>query len=91
MVIVTGTCVGARAEPGCLMHSVHQDVAATTMQVEADLAAIEAGAELAYAEGRMLLAVPEGDASLVVHVIEELFQHLGHCELAADALLRNRY
>jgi hypothetical protein len=31
---------------------------------------------------------PGDDASLVVHVIEELFQHLGHCELAADALLR---
>jgi hypothetical protein len=28
------------------------------------------------------------DASLVLHVTEELYQHLGHCELAADALLR---
>ena len=36
----------------------------------------------------MFLTVPETDASLVVHVLEELFQHLGHCELAADALLR---
>jgi hypothetical protein len=27
------------------------------------------------------------DASLVLHVIEEVFQHLGHCEIAADALL----
>ena len=65
----------------------HDLVAATLAQVEADLLAIEAGAESAYAEGRVFLVVPEGDASLVVHVIEELFQHLGHCELAADALL----
>lgn len=65
----------------------HDLVAVTLAQVEADLAAIEAGADSAYAEGRMFLVVPEGDASLVVHVIEELFQHLGHCELAADALL----
>jgi len=26
------------------------------------------------------------DASLVLHVVEELFQHLGHMELTADAL-----
>lgn len=65
----------------------HDLVAATLAQVEADLMAIEGGAESAYAEGRVFLVVPEGDASLVVHVIEELFQHLGHCELAADALL----
>ena len=29
----------------------------------------------------------ETDAGIVVHVLEELFQHLGHMELAADALL----
>ena len=34
-------------------------------------------------------SLPGTDASLVVHVIEELFQHLGHCELAADALHRD--
>ena len=27
------------------------------------------------------------DASVVIHVLEEAFQHLGHMELAADALL----
>lgn len=26
------------------------------------------------------------DASVVLHVVEELFQHLGHAELAAEAL-----
>ena len=63
-------------------------VAATAAQVEADIVAIEAGAVSPYAEGRVFLTVPETDASLVVHVLKELFQHLGHCELAADALLR---
>lgn len=29
-------------------------------------------------------AVP--DASVVIHVLEELYQHLGHMELTADAL-----
>ena len=65
----------------------HDMVAATLSQVEADLAAIEAGAESPFSEGRQFLVAPEGDASLVVHVIEELFQHLGHCELTADVLL----
>jgi len=34
-----------------------------------------------------LLDGDESDGSLVLHVIEELFQHLGHMELAADALV----
>ena len=37
---------------------------------------------------RASLEVDDTDASLVLHVIEELFQHLGHAELAADALLQ---
>jgi hypothetical protein len=66
----------------------HDLVAVTVAQVDADVAAIEAGAESAYAGGRQFLQVDPSDASLVLHVVEELFQHLGHCELAADALLR---
>ncbi len=63
-------------------------VAATCRQVEADIEEIEAGTESAHADGRLFLTVDtQSDASLVLHVIEELFQHLGHCELAADALL----
>jgi len=61
---------------------------ATCQQVEADLVALEAGADSAYSGGREFLQVDPSDASLVLHVVEELFQHLGHCELAADALLR---
>ncbi len=38
-----------------------------------------------------LLGGDECDGSLVLHLITELFQHLGHAELAADALIgRNR-
>ena len=63
-------------------------VEATCRQVDADLEAIDAGTDSQHADGRVFLPVDaESDASLVLHVIEELFQHLGHCELAADALL----
>jgi hypothetical protein len=66
----------------------HQRVAASLAQIEADVAAIDAGVDSPYAAGADLLQVAPGDdGSLVVHVIEELFQHLGHCEIAADALL----
>jgi uncharacterized damage-inducible protein DinB len=61
---------------------------AAARQVADDLDAIDAGTDSAHADGKQLLDVdPGSDGSLVVHVIEELFQHLGHCELAADALL----
>jgi len=67
----------------------HALVDVAVRQLDADLLALDAGAaESAYAEGRQFLKVdPASDASLALHVIEELFQHLGHAELAADALL----
>ena len=61
---------------------------ATCRQVDADLRALEAGAPSPHSGGRAFLDVDDTDASLVLHVIEELFQHLGHAELAADALLQ---
>jgi uncharacterized damage-inducible protein DinB len=65
----------------------HARAQACLVQMEADLAAIDAGLDPPHAEGLQRLQVAPGDpASLVVHVIEELFQHLGHCEIAADAL-----
>jgi hypothetical protein len=65
----------------------HERVAACLAEMEADLAAIDAGVDSPNARGAEFLQVAPGDdASLVVHVIEELFQHLGHCEIAADAL-----
>jgi uncharacterized damage-inducible protein DinB len=61
---------------------------ATQQQVDRDLRSLEAGSTSDYAAGRQLLTVPdESDAALVLHVIDELHQHLGHCEIAADALL----
>lgn len=57
-------------------------------QIEADLEQIEAGATSEFAAGRQFLLDSDvSDGSLVVHVLEELYQHLGHAELAADALL----
>lgn len=65
-------------------------VDASLRQIELDLAAIQAGAASNHGEGRqLLLDGDDSDASLVLHVIEELYQHLGHAELAADALLRS--
>jgi hypothetical protein len=65
----------------------HERVAACLAQMEADVATIDAGVDSPNAEGAQHLQVAPGDdASLVVHVIEELFQHLGHCEIAADAV-----
>jgi hypothetical protein len=67
----------------------HAVVATACQQIDADLETLAAGgSQPAYAEGRAFLSVEDAsDASLVLHVIEELYQHLGHCEIAADALL----
>lgn len=66
----------------------HTAVDVAMRQIEADLQQIEAGAPSEFAAGRQfLLDSDASDGSLVVHVLEELYQHLGHAELAADALL----
>ena len=66
----------------------HDLVAATVAQMDADLRALETGATSPHGEARAFLPGDQGSASsLVVHVLEELYQHLGHCEIAADALL----
>jgi uncharacterized damage-inducible protein DinB len=58
----------------------------TLEQAEADIAALAAGAPASPHAARRRHLVDETDAGLVLHVVEELFQHLGHAELAADAL-----
>jgi len=66
-----------------LRQLVHRTVA----QAGLDLVALESAPPLPHAGEREALA--EGDPSdgaLVLHVVEELCQHLGHAELAADAL-----
>jgi Protein of unknown function (DUF664) len=65
----------------------HERVATCLSRIEADVTTIDGGVDPKNVEGLQLLQVAPGDdASLVLHVIEELFQHLGHCEIAADAL-----
>ncbi len=78
----------AEFERTASVDELHALVDTTLRQIEADLVALEeGGATSAHAAGRQFLtAGDESDASLVLHVIEELYQHLGHCELAADAL-----
>jgi uncharacterized damage-inducible protein DinB len=62
-------------------------VASTVSQVSEDLAAIDEGRTQADRTGRQFLeGGDESDGAIVVHVMEELYQHLGHMELAADAL-----
>ena len=65
----------------------HAMVESTLAQVAEDLAAIDAGRVQADRTGRQFLeGGDESDGAIVVHVMEELYQHLGHMELAADAL-----
>jgi hypothetical protein len=68
----------------------HELVGGTRAQAAVDIRRLEAG-EGTDAGGRQFL--PEGDTSdagVVLHVIEELYQHLGHMEIAVDALHRDR-
>lgn len=56
-------------------------------KVLGDLSRIHAGEATPGHEARAQLVGSDSDDSVVLHVLEELFQHLGHMELAADALL----
>jgi hypothetical protein len=66
----------------------HAIVDATLVQTSEDLDHIMGGTgpDTNRAGRVFLLDGDESDGSLVLHVIEELFQHLGHMEIAADAL-----
>jgi DinB superfamily len=65
----------------------HTLVASTSSQIKEDLAAIDEGRTQADRTGRQFLEGGDGtDGAIVLHVLEELYQHLGHMELAADAL-----
>ena len=66
----------------------HAMVDATLAQASADLAAIDAGATQTDRTGRQFLeGGDESDGAIVLHVLEELYQHLGHMEVTADALM----
>jgi uncharacterized damage-inducible protein DinB len=63
-------------------------VDATLVQLGDDLAAIDEGRTQPDRTGRQFLeGGDESDGAIVLHVLEELYQHLGHVELAADALM----
>jgi hypothetical protein len=65
----------------------HEAVAATLAQVAADLGRLDKGAGTPH-EARLQLPGGVGDdAAVLLHVIEELFQHLGQMELTKDVLL----
>jgi uncharacterized damage-inducible protein DinB len=62
-------------------------VDATIDQAGEDLAAMDEGRVQPDRTGRQFLeGGDESDGAIVLHVLEELYQHLGHMELAADAL-----
>lgn len=65
-------------------------VAAAREQVARDLVAIDAGEGAGSPNGVYREFMASGDptdAGLVLKVVEELFQHAGHAEVAADAVL----
>jgi uncharacterized damage-inducible protein DinB len=65
----------------------HALVDETLAQLSDDLAAIDAGKTQPDRTGRQFLeGGDESDGAIVLHVLRELYQHLGHMELAADAL-----
>jgi uncharacterized damage-inducible protein DinB len=65
----------------------HALVESALARVTEDLAAIDAGRVQPDRTGRQFLeGGDESDGAIVLHVLEELYQHLGHMELAADAL-----
>jgi uncharacterized damage-inducible protein DinB len=65
----------------------HAMVEKRLVQVGEDLAAIDEGRTQSDRAGRQFLeGGDESDGAIVLHVLEELYQHLGHMELAADAL-----
>lgn len=55
--------------------------------MELDAATAEAYTDDTNRGNQFGLAGGTSDTSIVLHVLEELYQHLGHAELAADALL----
>jgi hypothetical protein len=65
----------------------HEMVDRTLAQLSEDLTAIDAGRTQDDRTGRQFLeGGDESDGAIVVHVLEELYQHLGNMEIAADAL-----
>ncbi len=67
----------------------HQLVGTAVAQAEADLAELGTRLDQPPLANEMRAFFPEGDTSdhaLVLYVLRELYQHLGHAEITADAL-----
>lgn len=69
------------------VEELHQLVCRTVATTVADLQRLESGEGQDDGGRQFLHGGDTSDASVVLHVLEELYQHLGHMELAADALL----
>jgi uncharacterized damage-inducible protein DinB len=65
----------------------HQLVERSMRQTVDDVQRLDAGEGIDEGGRQYLEAGDTSDAAVVLHVLEELYQHLGHMELAADALL----
>lgn len=68
------------------LDDLHAQVAATRDRIRILLARLEDGDGRDEGGRQFLPGADTSDASVVLHVVEELYQHLGHIELAADAL-----
>ncbi len=64
----------------------HDLVGSTLARAARHLARLEAGEGTDEGGRQFLPGAETSDASVVLHVVEELYQHLGHAELAADVL-----
>lgn len=64
----------------------HDLVGAALLRLVADVGQLELGEGRDEGGRQFLHDGDTSDASVVLHVLEELYQHLGHMEIAADAL-----
>jgi hypothetical protein len=64
----------------------HVLVDETLVRIELDVELLESGQGRDEGGRQFLQDGDTSDASVVLHVLEEIYQHLGHMELAADAL-----
>jgi len=64
----------------------HAAVETTMATIGLDLRRIEAGETVPSEIRQFLTGGDESDGSVVLHVLEEIYQHLGHMEITADAL-----
>jgi uncharacterized damage-inducible protein DinB len=67
--------------------ALHERVAAVRVVVAGCLDRLDSGSGTDPTGRPPLWGGHTSDAAIVLHVVEELFQHLGHAELSADVLL----